>query len=109
MKFRGELESAKIQQEREKLEQKLALETAKMQQEKEKLAQERKTEEQKLKLQKELEEQKLDLQRQQLELEKSKLESKTYKLKQLGDAIRNSVNKMSETSPHEVLLFFSEF
>ena len=141
LKFRGELETAKIQQEKDRLaletakmqqeQDKLALETAKMQQEKEKLQQklaqervieeqkleqERKMEEQKLaqeeqklQLQKQLEEQKLELQKQQLELEKSKLQSKTYKLKQFGDAIRNSVNKMSETSPHEVLLFFQNF
>jgi DNA anti-recombination protein RmuC len=107
------VEREKLQFEKFKFEQELKfrgeLETSKIQQEKEKLAQEREMEEQKLELQKQLEEQKLELQKQQLELDKSKLEPKTYKLKQFGDAIRNSVNKMSETSPTKFCCFFSEF
>jgi len=51
----------------------------------------------------------LSIQQSQLLLDKSKTESKVFKLKQYGDAIRNSVTKMTEHSPLDFLPFIAKF
>ena len=51
----------------------------------------------------------LRLQEEQLRLEQCKTESKGFKLKQYGDAIRNSVSKLTENSPLDFLPFIANF
>ena len=49
----------------------------------------------------------LALEQQKFELEKGRIESRAMKLKQFGDALRNSLAKMGENSPLEFLSFIS--
>jgi len=51
----------------------------------------------------------LRLQTEKLEFERKKDEALVFKLKQYGDAIRNSVSKMSDNSPIDFLPFIANF
>ena len=51
----------------------------------------------------------IKLQQDQLDFERSRNEARVFKLKQYGDAIRNSMSKMGENSPLDFLPFIKNF
>jgi len=60
-------------------------------------------------IEQELRRSQLKIQEERLALESERNEAKVFKLKQYGDAIRNSMSKMGESSPLEFLPFIKNF
>ena len=103
------MEIKKQAEEKEERERLAIIEREKIQLEREKLEAQKVRDEREVDIQDEFRRDQLKIQKERLDLERTRNEAKVFKLKQYGDAIRNSMSKMGENSPLEFLPFIKNF